>query len=511
MKSVIIVDDEYTTRIGLAEVIKKTGRYKILATCSNGNDALKYTMTLNPDIVITDIYMPSMDGIEYIKKCVEAEKYLTKFILISGYENFEYMRSALKLKVHDYISKPIDHNNLISVLDNTSKIIDDEILQKMLLHNQIGADALCTSSKNDNKTINYLEKTGITFSNIRVCVINMYFDQITSLEFIKNEIDKLLSKNFLSFLSFWYKKRIVILLSDDTNSSKYVFSCFGKVSAFLYNMFKLSCIIGIGCVYSNIINIPDSYQEALYALTNNIYEKVKTIIIFKSQYIIETDITKYFAAEKTHLFTDIENCNRERAYEIVESLFQKILVEKVPPNVLFYLFNNMISNLYKIINNNSTSLPEPLDLQSDSDFILFKDKFEKSKSQFLRLIDTAINSNATTQISHYGYFIDRVIRYLNLNYGKNINLKGVCEYFNINISYFCKIFKDKTGMTYTQYLTDLRIKYAKEMLINKNIKVYEVAESVGFQDPKYFNKVFKKRCNITPSEYKEKMANITNP
>ena len=503
MKTIIIVDDEKTIREGLAILLKNTGNYKILATFKNGNEALPHTIKLNPDIVITDICMPILDGFEYIKKCIETKVCFTKFIVISGYEDFEYARSALKLKVHDYITKPIGHANLVSVVDNASKIIDEEISQKMLLHNQIGS--ICLSSKSVNKKFENLKKTGIDFTEFSICIIPVKNCLPVSREIIKNEIDKTLLRNSLKdFLSFWYKEKIVILFNYDIKATKYFRSSFVKLLDLLKNMLKINCVIGIGGSYCNINNITRSYFEALYALFNSLYEK-NNIIISKPEWIIESNIEKYCSEEKSQLLNAVNDCDRKNATEIINLFLQKIQTENVPPNALYQIINSLIDDIYSIIHDtNEADLPQTIKILPDSDFVLFRNNINEFKSELIKLINVAISGLENFQNSHYGFSIDRIIRYISLNYQKDISLNFISENFNINISYFCKIFKNKTGKTCKQYLTDLRIEHAKDMLLHNDLKVYEIAALVGFKDANYFTKIFKRLCSITPNEYRER-------
>jgi len=513
MKSIIIVDDEHIIRAGLSELINNTGKYKILAMCKNGQEAFEYTTKLHPDIVITDIRMPVIDGIEYIKKCSQKNIYhLPKFIVISGFEEFEYAKSALQLKVYDYLLKPIDHANMLSILEHVSGTIDKERMEEMLLHNQIGTLCMEISPAQYKDITALMQKSGITLERIQVAVIffeNIDCDKLTiSLEALKHDIDKLISKSFpKGFLVFWYNNRIVIILNQSKISTKSIPSCFYEISRFMKNKFHLDCLIGFGEGYADINEIPGSYRQALYALSNNIYEERRHIFFYKPEWSIKTNIEEYYFEEKSSLFTAMNNRDREKSYKVIESFFKRIFFEKIPPIALYFFFNNVINKLTEIIHsNNATNAPVKIENQFDSDFVLLRTSINKSKLQLMKLIDEAINCNEATRVNQYGHFIDRVIRYLESNYKKDLCLESVCKHFNINVSYFCKIFKERTGKTYMQYLTDLRIGYAKDILKHENLKVYEVAELVGFKDAKYFAKIFKKNCNLTPLEYKTKVS-----
>lgn len=535
MLRIVIAEDE----IGIFNLIKALIDFnrldlQLVGSAYNGQQALDLITQLQPDIVITDISMPFMTGLELIQETKKRNIH-TKFIIISGYAQFDYARSALKMGVEDYLLKPINRQELNDVLEKsvlkitstadenylTQRSVIDTNLQKYksrrsFIMNLVYNNAV--SNELDIQKIN--EKYLFSFENNAVFILGIVqIDDLDSLNFIvqnmvleqmmhifQEEIEskcydfELYEKNnqFIFLINFDSKTKLII-----KETLTYILKRFID---FLNSYDKLSVTISCGSPCKNHLSLGSSLKSAYQVLTARILSGHGRIY-YANEYcfdlipVNDSTIRKYMNDLRSY----IEVNNLEHVKKTLYHIFMRIigLSSKQPHFLIDHFKENVfviLSELYqhKMIQDDITAyyrrINDALELISTKEKLL--ETAVKLIYEILPIASSSGEENATKIIQIAKHYIED-------NYNKNIKLEDVAEQVYLTPSYFGIFFKKEFGETFSYYIINLRINKAKELLKDLKYNVSEIANEVGYQDPRHFSKLFKEHVGVTPKEYRK--------
>ncbi len=530
MYKMVLVDDEKYVIKGLKDSINwKDQDIQIVGEASNGLSAYKLIKDTKPDIVITDIYMPKMGGLELIEKTLDILPH-TKIIILSGFEDFEYAQTAIRKKAFDYILKPIEKDKIVDIikkakdqiakeLDNIKNMINlkkqlqeslPTLREKYLKHLLEGTLSL----NNILEEYNYLN-INLQKRNFVIMVIEIDDDQEGRCEElitlgIKNIIKDSINEVYQGEVVDEYFKKIVIILNYDkcekTNIVIEKLEKIGKkIKSSTEKSFDKSLTIGIGRLYEKADYIMDSYKEALEALEYKLFLGKGQIIFYndvavkknnppvvypfsKENKIItalnlgDTDNISDYVIDFINFYTKKNNASPEYLKRACLQLIYIILRKLAEWDISLEIVESqeaMVSNRIKALN-------------SCSELQEYLTKFFKGIAYHIK--DNKHKSNRST-IENACYFIKK-------NYYKDISLIDIANYVNLTRTYFASLFKRETGRTVMGYLKEIRINKAKDLLQESNFKIYEVAEKVGYNNSNYFAKVFREHSGVSPNEYR---------
>lgn len=501
MYKLLVVEDDYTIRNGIITVIKNMNlSIEEIAEAQNGQEAIAIYEDFNPHIVITDIRMPILDGLSFIKWVNEniAVKNHCFFIILSGFNDFTYAKEAIHYGVSDYLLKPIDTQDLNkSLLDLIEKIDEknnielknlklnttiEELRKNVLLDILIGQNNKYDLSKKINllKEIfiegNYTIIVSYNINLLELKNISGFYSLFQMKSLFGYEYTLLYSKNelnydFLENLNL-HTGFLAYGKANSIDNISYVAKkccCLIDQRIISSNIPRIQYFNNIDSINSidkiNILNTPSRIpsDEINLAIEEDNYEKVEKII------------RDYF-----HKLTSFKNCTVELLIEAAK-IFET--------SVLAYNLNQM--KFYKNQLNQLKSIEFLLSSSQDiGDFI---------DAIVSRIITICKNTRPYEMITP----VDQVIQYINLYYFKDITLVYAANLANMNTNYFSSIFKKQTGHSFISYLQNIRIQNSKKLLLDNSFKIQEIAYIVGFQDEKYFMKVFKSIVGTTPSNFRE--------
>lgn len=502
--SVFIADDEENIRNGLKYILEwEELGFTICGEASSGKDAVEKISYLQPDIVILDIKMPGMTGLEVIKTINEDSKIakIPYFIILSGFSDFDYAKSALNFGAKAYLLKPVDEDELQKVIFN----IKNEIERN---------DKLVLSSKNSEEQnlkyyfMNLLQTKRVeAFDNLKntkffsdyenseygaLIFSAKYFPEIN-----KTSIQNIVSENF----SFFTK--VVLEIADNTvvlvktSNQEAVINSIKRI----YNHYPERTFITCGSFQKGILGVLESYQEATSYLEylyyfSNIYYIDKSVFQKDYEPYSKVDLNKYI----DDLLFCIETYSKDK-FEIVANEMYKKMKNHTRSQAenkqdliycLMELKNKIVAKYpERDISDGQTSDIIPVILEK----ITFDDCFIYVKNVINSMIEN-FNFNTADAI------IVKVIAYVKSNYTKDLKLEVLGDMFNCNSAYLGKKFKKYTGVQFNSYLDNLRIEDAKEKIKNSELKIYQISKLVGFANTDYFFMKFKKYTGYTPKEYK---------
>lgn len=531
MLKILIVDDEKIVRDGIKFILEKkfNKEVNIIGMAKTGREAIEKCEETVPHIILMDIQMPGINGIEAIKTIKDINKKI-KFIIVSAYEQFEYAKSAVELGVKDYILKPINRNKFIEVINRVIEEIETEKnLRKKEIENQEKLDkvlpmlehgfiySILLNSDFNKEALYYQELFDLGEELSYMMVIE--FGEGLKPRKLKNKIGTGL-KSQIQYPSVRdtvkYKcksivgpiiiNRIPVLIYEEELLDEYQqriksIELAETIKNSLNNIISAQIFIGIGSCYT-IEEMNVSYNEALKAISKISGEEVLHI----------KDVIKAVDTEKKKKLINLKNIQERIINKIeegndkeVEKLLKKIftLINRYSQqtnsdnkNLIIELVVLIYSTAYRNnIMDYELQYDSYLDVVKsiDNNIVLQRWCIERAKliTQKIKLEKEANASNVIYEAK----------KYIDKHFNKDISLKEISQEVSISPQYFSRIFKEELGVTFIDYLTQVRIKHAKKMLKEKNKSIKEICFEIGYNDPNYFSRLFKKIEGVSPTEY----------
>lgn len=527
---IIIVDDEEEIRLGVRKKINwEEYGYEVVGDAENGQEALELAEKLKPDVIMTDIKMPFLDGLQLAKKVGEIIP-STKIIIFSGSDDLEYAHKAIKLNVAQYVLKPINSVELIEVLVSLKEKLDKEYNEKRdieVLQNYyidtipVIREQYLVSALEGRITKEQWEqdakRLGLDFLDKYLTVAIIGLDGKKSLEdnyedniglvliSIKNIIDEVLNKSS-NFISFPYSDKIIILctLKEKNEIIRFINNLTEAIRMFEV-VFLTTISAGVGRIYNDVDKIRYSYKSAEVALN---YKQI--LGLGKAIYIEDVEPNENINLvleedEENRLNNTIKMLGKEEISNIYDSLFSKLDGEIISLNKYrIYIMEVMtvILKLINVYNINSNDI-----FGESFNFYSYIDKLDSIDEIKDFLIDKSININKKIKkerVNSSRALIEKAKAYIKENYmDYNLSVEIMCANLHVSPTYFSSVFKKETDMTFVNYLTTIRLEEAINLLNTTDEKTYIIANKVGYQEANYFSYVFKKKYGIAPSRYRK--------
>lgn len=504
MLKVLIIDDEPYVREGLKYIIDwKANGFEVCGEASNGDEGYDRILELKPDVILLDIQMPGRQGLDILKD-IRNKGVNGKFIIISGYSNFDYAKKAIRYGVKDYLLKPIEEEELLEIVLKLKKEIEEEKKsQSYLEQNKTALRHYLLGQLILNKEIKEYEDVNKVLNHkgtVQVALIsnssNQYnFDNILKIEEVL--INNLDEKENIDVIKLEDKIALVIR----NINSNYANKLLNKIKNKLDQELESNNFIALGEEVSDIEEIYSSYRSAK-KLTNHKFlfntldvasnsqmdNKNANINLDKKE--ILNSIYTYLEIGQLESFNEyvslLKKFIRDNWYKENES---KVLITKSLLD-----FSDKLKKDYSLLFKNKNICEEIIDEIYKRDSL--EDVINVLKKGLMQISkEISINSNNSS--------IKRIVKYVDTNYYKDLKLETLAEIFNYNSAYLGKIFKNYTGVSFNTYLDKRRIDEGKKLLLEKNLKVYEVCELIGYKNIDYFHSKFKKYVGVSPLNYKK--------
>lgn len=521
----IIVDDEEEIRLGVIKKINwEENGFIVVGDAENGQEALELAERLHPDVIMTDIKMPFMDGLELGKKVIDLMP-STKIIIFSGSDDLDYAHQAIKINVVEYVLKPINSLELVEVLKRLKEKLDKEydekrntdILKKHYLESipvireQFLVGALEGRINKDQWNENE-KKLGLDFITKYLCVAIINIDGISKEQdsglvsvSIKNMVDETM-QNYCKFISFPYLDKMVVLLSlyEKDNIMK-VIKGLNEVCKIFECVFGSTISIGIGRIYKDINEIRFSYRSAQSALGyRQILGNGKTIYIDD----LEPDNSiqlKFEDQDEIRFLNSIKLSGEDNIRKTVGSIFKKIEESLVQIEKYRIYLMEVLTSMLKLTQSHNIEVNNIFG--DEFNFYTYLDEFnsiEEIKEWFILKAIMLNEIIKKERVNSSKILVEKAKEYIKINYSDyEISVEKLCSNLHVSPTYFSTIFKKETDMSFVNYLTDVRLDEAVKLLNTTDDKTYIIATRVGYQEANYFSYVFKKKFGISPSRYRK--------
>jgi two-component system response regulator YesN len=537
MFKVLLVDDEEEVRHGIRDRINWASfGFEIAGEAENGREAMNFFDDCLPDVVVTDINMPFMDGIELAAE-INAMYPTVKVVILTGFDDFKFAQAAIKYGVSDYILKPVlpkDINELLEKLRDriNSEKEERENIEKLRRHYN---DSLPLLRENFlvnlilGKPISGKTETRIRDMNIKlkgnwfsaaICKIDSESIVNDKLSDRDIELKRFAVFNIINELiesrktgeAFIHDDGIVIILGidcmDRTAARNKMLSVLEAIRQSVCKFLSITVSIGLGKITASTDGIRESYLSSLTARDYKLILSGNKVIFVED---LEPGISSFFHLEsekEENLISSIKFKGEDDIAEAVNDLFKELGESGASLREYQLYFVEIISSLMKLTRlfkiESSQVLPE------DSGIHIELDKFnsiEEAKDWIYKLSINISNGIAGKRSDASEVLFEKATHYINDNYGDpELNVQKISNYLYISPSYLGLIFKKKSGTTFLKYLVGVRLERAKELLMDMNKKIAGVAEEVGYPDVSYFSYFFKKNAGLSPREFRKKAA-----
>lgn len=523
MIKVVLADDEKKVVLLLQKLIdwEKQG-FEIVGIANDGIHALELVREKQPQLLITDIRMPGCDGIELIRQARELQPGI-HFVIISGYRQFEYAQNALKYGVEDYLLKPLKKDDLNGILLRVREKLgeeaaleyqlkkSDEQRQSMLLSRlkrDIERQEDFLSAGEANETFGFRFGGGSYCSVLIKPDISDAGQQPDVYQILMQHCLEIVRREVSAIASEWaadiWREGIAVILNAEEYQMVDVKQCLTRIRKEIEKQrdlfWDIRIAVLVGCPYSGLEHMTDSMREALWLCRDRIC-KNQAWRFASSEPIDFTHRYRMDSSQKKRFQEAAEYRNAEQFERELTESFHLLLQEKnLNGQMVEDWFHEVVSVcVFAMEDNRKDAERTAQELEED---YWFCTSVQEVYTLLLR-IRQKIEQVNREKASQEARPITQAKRYIQEHFQEPLRLEDVSSIVGFNATYFSTLFKKETGQNFVDYLTELRINKAKELLCEADVSVSDAAELVGYRDLKYFSRLFKKTTGISPSDYKK--------
>ena len=519
MYKLLIADDEEWIRTGISQSID-WGKLGITSvdTTENGSEAVEKIKLDPPDLVISDVVMPKMTGIQ-LSEWISINHPEIKVILISGYDQFEYARNAIRYGVVDYILKPVEEEKLLEAVERCLRHMDS-LRRKELetVRDQTGQENL--------RQLFYLKLLGgdpeerETYDAVQKYMLRIPLDEK---HIYCNALADLQTASKEQKFSDWLQVYFNAYVPDDV-SWEIVGNCGSTVAvlcsedvdqdleAMLTELLKPAmaecgaeaCIMGnmshgVRALRQNLVQVEKLYRNAFTLPSGAVCPAEQLHILQKGK----REENRLAAAEFSKRFSV---CSVLPDQEQTEAFLQQILSASpmIGKREMGKLLYGTLLEIMKELEASSRISPRDNEDSEMLGWVFSSDTLEQLRENLWGFVQRLTNIMGMQDECAHKRLIRGALEYIQENYAKDIALADIASHLHICKHYFSQLFGKEMGIGFAKYLMNYRLDKAKELLDTTNLRVYQISEMVGYPDVKYFLKLFKKNVGVSPQIYREK-------
>lgn len=504
--TLIIVDDEETIRQGLKTYInwKELG-FKIEGEASDGKEAIILIETKKPNVILTDIRMENMDGMELIEYIYKNHPDI-KVILISGYSNLEYYQKALKFMIFDYILKPTKIDVIKEVFTKLYTSLEEQNEKELLIENmktqlysslplakEQFLSQLVKGQFKKETILSYKANFNLTLPTENFRLISFALQKEESP--VKGIADKL-NKQFHYF--FFVNSGIIFSIFEEKKEIKKEIQ---KIVNFLEKTYKKRITVSVSVKGEDINDIGLLYNQICAIQNEHLFTLDKSSILFFDE--IENNYNRFdnlTEIDVTNIITALQNGDVVELNSLISAFFSTLEEKPVPYDYLSYILNKIYYSAFLTAYNgglNVSPLPD-FNLQLSQ-----KRELSEKKAFILEKLEYLAEEFQNNNLNNSNKTIVLINKIIAKEYkSNNMSLTYLSNKTGKSEAYISAFYKECEGVNILEKITTLRIEEAKNKLSKTNEKIYEIAKKIGYSDVSYFCKLFKKTIGVSPAEYR---------
>ncbi|WP_379129375.1 response regulator [Paenibacillus sp. sgz500958] len=542
MYKLILVEDEEDVREGIIGQIdwEKYG-FEVVDQAENGREAAESIDRHLPDVVVTDIQMPFMNGLQ-LAEWIRSRHPNTKIIILTGFDEFEYAQRAIKLQIDEYVLKPFSAQELIDILLKVREQIEAEIAEKEnvfvlsehyrkslpVLREQFlsslvsrrlrtaeiaeksmeyGINLTGTLFQASVIGVDYIRGDGTTSAARKPVSLRDTGDRNLQLFAVLNIAEEICMKHGFGKV-FIHRDDIVMLSVSDAETETEItgttFAILEEIRQNVQRFLKLTVTAGAGTVCQSPVLLFNSFADAVQALDYRLILGNNRVIWIEDVESRSNRMLAYDELTEQALIRTIKLGTVQELTETIDELFGGLDVEQVSTQDYQIFLLEIITSILRVAKEAGSETTELFGPGFSSLMVLNRfNNMGEAKQWIISVCSRLMDNIATERQSSYKMLIEQAKDYIRAHYEESdISIGKVCQHLHISTGYFSSIFKKEMKMTFVSYLLQIRLEAAKDLLRSTELKAFEIAERIGFADPNYFSFCFRKKYGQSPKEYK---------
>jgi len=504
---ILIVEDEVNAREGLGNLLGKIkDNYIVCGKGSDGEQGLILAKEHRPELIFTDIEMPKLNGLNMLEKIKEdgQDPYV---IILSGYSDFKYAQKGIKLGVEEYLLKPITYSDLKSCMEQIERKLSLKNEKALLIGKNIPKEemlekVLLNKDKNSGEIYKLIEGNIKQDENMYLVNLHLSDKYEERSEVIVEEIYNFMKNYKIEIFYYSIMKEynyLVILINTVTKFMEFI-------KMLKYNLLFALRKNGFYDITISVINL--NRVDEIRSSLNKLQGLSRWPIVLGNDEVIYEELISrlkinqcnYPIKIENEVLKAIKNNDQIKLNDINKKFISYLKANIYNPADVIDICSKYIFSIMTVSKGFNNDLYMECKNEGIIEAIKVSCIFDELKQQLDRVIDKVceINSDGSTVNS---LIVRKAINYINEYYNDKVSLEEIANGMNITPEYLSRLFTKELGKSFSDYLKEFRIDKAKELLASNKIKIYEVAEKVGYNDSKYFCKVFKEVTGMAPKEY----------
>ena len=528
--SVLLVDDEEDIiRIIMKKLDWESMGLTIIGHAANGVEALEMAEELTPDIVMTDIKMPYMDGLTLCRKLKELSRTI-RVIIFSGFDEFEYAKEAIKMEAEEYLLKPVNAVELKEVFERVKNDLDQERAEKRdteklksyymeslpVLQESLYM-ALLEGRITSGQIYKYMDTYQIRLPGPYYVVTVLHLSSqsveengmdpflmaMSVQKYAEEQTDRRWRSRFLIYLG-----DIIMIsqLSDKEEMLEYT-NDLDRLCRMGNRVLNVRITAGIGYLCNNLEQIPLSYQGAKQAVSYRVlYGNTRAISITDVEPAerVEMNWEDAYSSYIQQIIKKVRVGEQQGLEDAIAEFTGWLSGAQLSMQQYRVVLMDLLAELFRFISSHQLNMEEIFGSSQDVyTKVLQLESAEALGSWLVKICRNLQKAVTFERQDTTKVFVQNAVEYVKEHYAdQDLSVEVICKKLNVSSAYFSTIFKKETGKTFVRFLTDYRMEQAVSLLMTGNDKTYMIAEKVGYAEPNYFSYVFKKQYGMSPSKYK---------
>lgn len=521
MYKVLIADDENLIRITLKNMIDwKSLNCEVIALAKDGEEAYRIYEEVHPEIVITDLKMPKMDGIELISK-IRKENNNTQVIALSNYSDFELVRDAMKAGAFDYLLKiTLEEKELEEIIRQVKQnceantlTMDEEEDQALL---QLRQSMLMIKNEHVMEEDKFLKALNqpifqpyykdYQMAYFRVDNVDVVYEtKIKDHAKMKNNLQDLIRETIplgMPYLMIFLSNHSGVLLFHGEEKIRVLNICNSMIRNISQYM-DIALSITVSPKENDVTSFYQTYLDILASHDKRFYEGEGTLMFSEENFEFE-ELSMNDISFHTDILTAVQEKDFAQVNRVVNEALHFMKIQRMDPYSVKEYFIFILNNIEG--NEIAKGIKEAYPFDALHRYIHISETFDKLKEQVETAFEEICKWMWSEGSDKYKKNIMEIISFIEEHLTEKVTLKMIAEAFGMSESYLSRVFKNETGMNLIGFINDRKMKKAKELLEDESFMIKDVAMQVGIDDQFYFNKVFKKVYGMSPSEYRKKLS-----
>lgn len=525
-KVLFVDDEEEVCQVIMKKLDWESMGFSVAGYARNGVEALEMAEELEPDVVMTDIKMPYMDGLTLARELKKLYQNI-RIIIFSGFDEFEYAREAIKIEAEEYILKPINATELRSVFEKVRTSLDQELdeqrnmeklreyyLQSLPVLQESIYTSLIEGRIPESQIRKYIQDYQLDLIGPFYVVTVLHIsrnsakndaqaDPVLQAVSVKRYVEEHFEDKWNCHVVTYLGDIVLIGQMSDVKQMTVFTDAMDRFCRAVRRLLDLRLTAGIGHVCSNPAQLSLSYESAKNAAAYRVlYGNAKAINIAEIdplEHIQEQWEQEYIQ----NIFHQIKLGAAEPLAEAVDAFCEQLSRTRMSMQNYRVLLMELITEIFRFGNSYKVNME---DVFGHEDVYSQAMQLESTEALGAWIREAGLKMQRQIRNERQDstkYLVSRAMEYVREHYAQQeLGVEEICSQLGVSASYFSTIFKKETGRTFVNYLTAYRMEQALELLIGSGEKTFVIAEKVGYSDPNYFSYVFKKTYGMSPSKYK---------